>query len=231
MKARLVLWLMRLYPRSWRAEYGEELATMLRARPFTARVCSDVVSSALWQRVRAIQAPTWTGLALMLMTVAAIASNIVDAPPHLWAPGQPRYEQPSLPERIELLQRPMRSEFYVLVLAGIGFWTAIRGSQRTGRAAIRVSTIASLPLVAIGLLMMFGVVDFVELNPGQMSTTFEERGIVYTFYKGLQQIPGPAPIVLVLSPLLRLPGAWLWGAVGGRLGRTFADWWRRPVRA
>lgn len=231
MRTRLVSWLMRLYPGVWRAEYGEELARLLQERPLTARVCSDVVFSALWQRVRAIQAPTWVGLGLMLVTVAAIVGNIVEPPPHIWAAGQSRNEQPTLPEYIELLQRPMRSEFYVLVLAGIGFWTAVRGSQRTGRAAIRVSTITSLPLVAIGLLMMFGVVDFVELNPGQMATPFEERGILYTFYKGLQQIPGPAPIVLVLSPLLRLPGAWLWGVVGGRLGGTFANWWRRPVQA
>lgn len=230
MKTRLVSWLMRLYPSVWRTEYGEELARMLHGRPLTAGVCSDVVLSALWQRVRAIQAPTWVGLGLMLVTIAAIVGNIVAAP-HLWAPGQPRYEQPSLPERMELIQRPMRSEFYVLVLAGIGFWAGVRGSQRTGRAAIRASTIASLPLVAIGLLMLFGVVDFVELKPGQLSTTFEERGIFYTFYKGLQVIPGPAPIVLVLSPLLRLPGAWLWGVVGGRLGQMFANWWRRPVRA
>jgi hypothetical protein len=46
----LVSWLMRLYPRAWRQEYGAELADMLRARPLTARVCGDIVLSALWQR-------------------------------------------------------------------------------------------------------------------------------------------------------------------------------------
>jgi len=46
-----------------------------------------------------------------------------------------------------------------------------------------------------------------------------------------QQIPGPAPLPLLLSPLLRLPGAWLWGTIGGSLGRRFATWRGRPVRA
>jgi hypothetical protein len=231
MKTTLVSALMRLYPRDWRKQYGIELADMLRARPLTARVCGDVVLSALWQRMRAVEAATLVGLALMLVTVAAIAWNMVAAPPYAWSPGQSLSEQPTLSERIELLQRPLHSEFYVLVLVAIGFWTALRSNRWPGGAAIRVSTIASLPLVLIGLLMLFGALDFVELSPGQTPTTFHQDKISYTFYKGLQQIPGPAPIVLVLSPLLRLPGAWMWGVIGGTLGRKLADWRRRPVSA
>ncbi len=219
MKTKLVSVLMRLYPKAWRKQYGAELADMLQARPLTARVCSDIVLSALWQRVRAVEAATFVGLGLMLVTSAAIAWNIVGAPPYAWSPGQSLSEQPMLSERIELLQRPLRSEFYVLVLAGIGFWTAWRGNRSPGWAAVRVSTIASLPLVLIGLLMLFGVLDFIELYPGQTPAPFDQRGISYTFYKGLQQIPGPAPIVLLLSPLLRLPGAWMWGSIGGWIGR------------
>ena len=59
--------------------------------------------------------------------------------------------------------------------------------------------------------MLSGVLDFVELHPVRRRRHIDERGILYTFYKGMQQIPGPAPIALLLSPLLRLPGAWLWG--------------------
>jgi hypothetical protein len=219
MKTKLVSALMRLYPKAWRKEYGAELVAMLQARPLTGRVCRDVVRSALWQRVRAIEVPTWVGMGLMLMTIAAIVWNIVAAPPYAWSPGQSMSEQPKLAEQIDLLQRPLHSEFYVLVLAAVGFWTALRGNRSPGWAAIRVSTIASLPLVLIGFLMLIGALDFVELHPGQTPMSFDERGIVYTFYKGLQQIPGPAPIVILLSPLLRLPGAWLWGVVGGGIAR------------
>jgi hypothetical protein len=129
-------------------------------------------------------------------------------------------------ERIELLQRPLNSEVWVLFLAGIGFWTVWRSNGWPGWAAIRVSTIASLPLVLTGLLMLAGVLDFIELHPGQTPTTFEERGILYTFYKGRQQVPGSTPIVMLLSPLLRLPGAWLWGVVGGGI----AHWISRARR-
>jgi hypothetical protein len=231
MKTKLVSVLMRLYPKAWRKQYGAELADILRARPLTARVCSDIVASALWQRVRAVEAATFVGLGLMLVTSAAIAWNIVGAPPYAWSPGQSLSEPPMLSERIELLQRPLRSEFYVLVLAGIGFWTAWCSNRAPGWAAVRVSTIASLPLVLIGLLMLFGVLDFIELYPGQTPAPFDQRGISYTFYKGLQQIPGPAPIVLLLSPLLRLLGAFMWGTIGGWLGRKYTDWRRRPATA
>jgi hypothetical protein len=222
MNTRLIAWLMRLYPKAWRNEYGAELTAMLQARPLTANVCGDVVRSAVWQRVRAIDTPTWVGVGLMAVTIGAIASNIVAPPP---------YVRSALPERIELLQKPLRSEFYVLVLFGIGFWTAMRGSQWPGRAAMRVAIIASIPLALIGLLMMTGLLDYTELAPGQTPAGLDERGVVYTFYKGMEQILGPAPLTLLLSPLLRLPGAWLWGTIGGSLGHKYANWRRRPQSA
>ena len=226
MKTTLVSALMRLYPKAWRREYGAEMADMLQARPLTVRVCRDVVRSAMWQRMRAIGAPTWVGIGLMVVMIAAIAANIIAPQPYVWSPGQSPSERPALLERIEFLQRPLHSAFYVLVLAGIGFWTAWRSNRSPGWAAIRVSTIASLPFVLTGLLMLAGVLDFIELFPGQTPTTFQERGILYIFYKGSQQIPGPAPVVLLLSPLLRLPGAWLWGVVGGGV----ANWVSRARR-
>jgi hypothetical protein len=231
MKPKLVSLLMCLYPKAWRNEYGAELAGMLRTRPLTVKVCNDVVLSALWQRARAMQVSTWVGLGLMGVTIAAIAWNILDPPPYAVGAGIRRSDVPSLPDWIELLQRPMGSELYVLVLAGIGFWTGVRGGQSPGRAAIRVSAIASLPIVVLALLMMSGAIEFVELRPGQTPMPFEERGIVYTFYKGFQRIPGPTSIVLLLSPLLTLPGAWLWGVIFGGLGRKYSNWRRRPVSA
>jgi hypothetical protein len=212
MKTMFVSLLMRLYPLAWRNEYGAELADMLRARPLTARVCTDVVISASWQRMRATLASTWVGIGLMFAVIAAIASNIAVAP---------AYQQSMLPEHIELLQKPMRSEVYVLVLLCLGFWTTLTGSRSPGRAAVRASIIASIPIALTGLLMMTGVLPYTEVLPGQVATTVHDRGILYTFYKGIQQIPGPAPLPLLLSPLLRIPGAWLWGSIGGWVGRQF----------
>ena len=222
MKTTIVSILLRLYPKAWRTEYGAELADILRARPLTARVCADVVRSAMWRHIRVIDTPAWVGLGLMAVTIGTIASIVVAPPPYLTS---------SVSERIELLQKPLRSEFYVLVLFGIGFWTAVRGGQRPARAAMRASIIASVPLALTGLLMMTGVLDYTVLVPGQAPSALDERGIAYTFYKGIAQIPGPAPLPLLLAPLLRLPGAWLWGTIGGELGRKYVNWRRRPVSA
>ena len=214
MKTTLVSALIHLYPKAWRTEYGAELAAMLQARPLTARVCADVVRSAVWQHLRADRAVLLVGLILMLMTIGAIVGNVVDPPSfgYFW-------NRPTVPERIEFLQQPLKSEVWVLFLVGIGFWTARRGNRSAGWAAVQVSTIAALPLVATGVLMMFGYLDFVEIHPGQTPTAFHERGILYTFYQGWQQIPGSAPIVMLLSPLLRVPGAYLWGVIGGEVAR------------
>lgn len=231
MKSRLVAVLMRLYPKAWRNEYGAELAEMLWARPLTARVFGDVVVSAMSQRMRGIQAPTWVGVGLMLVMSGAIAANIVDPPPYVWAPGQSVAEQPELADQVKLVQRPMRSGLFVLVMFGIGFWSALRGNARPARAAIRVWLIASIPLAAIGVLMVTGVLSYIELLPGQTPVPFDARGLVYVVYKAPLGIPASPPIAFLLSPLLRLPGACLWSIVGCSLGKKLARWRQRPANA
>jgi hypothetical protein len=228
MKTTLVSWLLRLYPKAWREEYGAELADMLLARPLTGRVCSDVVLSAMWQRTRSIETATWVGLGLMLAITGAVAANIVEPPPYVWAPGQSISERPELADQVKLVQRPMRSELFVLVMAGVGFWSALRGKPQPGRVAIRVWLIASLPLVALGVAMMTGVLGYIELLPGQTPLPFNERGLVYVVYKAPLGLPASAPVAFLLSPLLRLPGACLWAIVGSSLGKKVAGWYR-PV--
>jgi hypothetical protein len=230
MKTTLVWWLLRLYPKAWRAEYGAELSEMLRARPLTAGIVFDVARSAVWQRTRATQVPTWVGLGLMLAVTGAVAANIVAPPPYVWAPGQSVSEQPALADQVKLVQRPMRSELFVLVMAGIGVWSAFCRKPQPGRAAIRVWLIASIPIAAIGVLMVTGVLGSIELLPGETPLPFDERGAVYVVYKAPLGIPAPAPVAFLLSPLLRLPGACLWSIVGSSLGRKLAGWYR-PVNA
>lgn len=230
MKTMLVWWLLRLYPKAWRHEYGAEISDMLRARPLTAGIVLDVARSAVWQRTRATQVPTWVGLGLMLAMSGAIAANIVDPPPYVWAPGQSISERPDLADQVQLVQRPMGSELFVLVMAGVGFWSALHGKPQPARVAIRVWFIASIPIAALGVLMLSGALDYIELLPGQTPLPFDERGLVYVVYKAPLGLPVSAPVAFVLSPLLRLPGACLWSVVGCSLGKKLAGWYR-PVSA
>jgi type II secretory pathway component PulM len=121
MKTLLVALLMHLYPRAWRAEYGAELERMLLARRLGAAVTIDVAASAAWQRMRAIEASAVAGIGLMLVTIAVLVWNVMAPPSYA-----------SFSERIGLLQRPMRSELYVLVIAVVGFWRPVVARIRQG---------------------------------------------------------------------------------------------------
>ena len=229
MRTTFVSWLLRLYPQAWRNEYGAELTAMLQARPLTTKICGDVVRSAVWQRIRSIEPATWAGIGLMLVIIGAITANIVDPLPYVWAPGQTASEQPDLAEQVRLVQSPMRSNLFVLIMAGIGFCSGLAAKPRPARVVIRVWLIASIPLAVLGVLMLTGVVGYVELFPGQTPVPFAERGIVYVVYKAPLGIPASAPVAFLLSPLLRLPGACLWGIVGASVGHTVARWRGRPA--
>ena len=117
MKTKLVSGLMRLI-RKLAEEYGAELADMLQARPLTARVCSDVVVSAMWQRLARLRPRRWAGVGLMLVTIAAIAWDHRRSLRRTDVSGQPMSS-----ERIELLQRPLIPNSTCWSSPG-GFWTA-----------------------------------------------------------------------------------------------------------
>ena len=81
-----------------------------------------------------------------------------------------------------------------------GCWTHLRyGGRvyRSGLAAMKTSLIAGIPLVLGALLMILGLVDL--------------------------RFPGTtlplSPSAMVFAPLARLPDAWIWGALGGLLGK------------
>ena len=83
----------------------------------------------MWQRLRSMEASTDAGIGLTLVTTAAIVWIVMSPPAYGFSEGT------------DLLQRPMRSELHVLVLAALGFWMALRGTHSPGRAAIRASVI------------------------------------------------------------------------------------------
>ena len=81
-----------------------------------------------------------------------------------------------------------------------GFWTYLRHGKLSlsGWASMRTSLITGIPIVIAALLMLLGLVE-VRLP----DTT---------------HIP-PSPVAMLIAPLVRLPDAWLWGALGGLLGK------------
>jgi len=226
MKARIISALLRLYPAAWRKEYGPELEDMLYATRLTARVVADVVIGALGQRVRSSDAATRAGVAMLMVTVVAFAMNV--AAPAAYD-DQTNAKVPALSEVAQLVQQPLQSELYVLMLVGFTAWITCRrgGSLReAGGAAMKMSFIAGLPMTAAGVLILSGVLGLLPLAPGDAPTTFAEHGFSLTYYATRNVLP--APYVLLFSPLFRLPGAFIWGLVGGLMGQWMARS-RRPA--
>ena len=226
MKSRIISLLLRLYPKAWRAEYGPELVDMLLARPLTARVMSDVVWNGLWQRARAADLATRAGLAMLLVTLAAFAWNVAAPPPY---EPQTNAMVPGLAESAQILQQPLQSELYVLLLMAFSCWIALhRGGTiaHGGKAAMRMSFIAGLPLMVAGVLILSGFLNITTLAPGDTPTTFREHGFTLTYYMTTNDLP--APYVLLFSPLFRLPESFIWGVLGAGLGRWLGQF-RRPA--
>jgi hypothetical protein len=96
------------------------------------------------------------------------------------------------------------SDGYALLLIACGWWVeaARRRSQPEmrrsgGMAAMRVTAIAGVPVMATGLMMMAGL-----LGTGAPAWM--------------------APWAVLAAPLLRLPQAWVYGLIGQHLSRFIA---------
>lgn len=223
--------LLHFYPANWRREYGVELTDMLLARPLTVNIVSDVFRNALWQRLRACEISTLVGLAMLLVMLNGLAWNIIAPSPY----GG---------EASMLLQSLWRSNLYVLLLVGCGLWTHLRHGgklDQSGLAAVKISFLAGIPVMLAGALMLSGVLGVIVLGPGDIPTTFHQHGFAYTYYDAtlrscwirVQDPAGPlkavqsatcppAPLGVLVAPLFTLPSSWLWGMVGGLLGRWIA---------
>ena len=188
--------LVRLYPAAWRREYGDELIGVLAARPLTLRVVLDVAASAARERARAPEPATILGIASMLVVCAGFVLT-----PGRYGVNWPAVVRPTGITFPTVTVTVVASDVYAVLLIACGCWTRLRGgaAARPGIAAMKTSLIAGLPVVAAGLLMTVGAIDV-------------------TFVPGAQAID-PAPIVMTIAPLLRLPESWIWGSVGGSLAR------------
>lgn len=206
-KHRLIAALIRLYPARWREEYGAELSGVLLAEPIGPGTIIDVVWNGCGQRLRSLELATIFGLAAMLMVLVAFAWNIM-APPSYGSRWTTLLE-PSGMTFPTITVRPFVSELYVLFLVACGCVIHLqRGGRpaKSGIAAMKISFIAGLPIMAAGVLMLLGVMQATVLGPVDTS----------------------ASLSVLLAPLARLPESWIWGFVGGALGRWIScrRWWR-----
>jgi len=202
MKTLIVRILLHLYPAAWRREYGAELMDMLLARPLTVGVAGDVLIGALQQRVRASEPAMYLGLALLLVVVFGLVRNQSILPP--------------------------TSNSYVLILFGCGVWTHLRHGgelSQSGKEAMKISFIAGIPVMVVGLLMLFGVTD---AHPTQNRCWLRVSDASSPLHALQSATCPPAPLGVSLSPLFVLPWSWVWGVGGGALGREIARRWRRP---
>ena len=206
LKQRIVTALLRLYPAVWRREYGDELTDVLLARPLTPSIVGDVIANGAWLRLRAAEPSTILGLAGMLVILAGFVFMGATYG-HAWV----ALMQPSprtFPPVTVFASGP-----FVLLLVCCGCWTHLRHGGRArwaGVAAMRMGFIAGVPIMLAGLMMMSG--------------TFELRLVG-------QPLPPPSPWAVLVAPLVRLPEFWIWGAIGGQLGKQVACWRRRVAAA
>jgi len=210
-KPRIVAALVRLYPASWRREYGAELNDLLMARPLSARVVGDVLWSGLRQRVRTAEPSTLVGLAMLLLMLSAVVWSIAGAPPGGRLTPLLEDSSMTLPT---VVVKPLMTELYVLLLVGCGCWTQLRHrgmASQSGWAAAKVTWLAGVPVMLAGVLMWAGVLDAAALGPADAPTH-------------------PAtPLSVLAAPLFRLPESWIWGAVGAQLGRRISRFRHNPV--
>lgn len=183
------------YPSVWRREYGLELADILTSRAITPAIAVDVVWNGCWQRARFSKPSTILGLASVVLILVFF----------VMMPGAGR-QWTALLQPVATSFRPMTmrfvlAEIYVLGMVACGCWTYLRDRgplMRSGTAAMRMSLVAGLPIVICALLMLSGFMDLLFPTPQRVR---------------------PLPWLMLVSPLLRLPEACVWGLVGGWLGR------------
>jgi hypothetical protein len=195
----IVTALLRLYPAAWRAEYGPELTGILLARPLSPSVIGDVLWSGLRHRAQAVEPSTILGLASMSVVLTGFVLTGGTYGRDWMAVLQPT-SKTFPPVTVTFLG----TELYVLLLIGCGCWTRLRygGSvSRSGVAAVTMSLIAGLPVMVGGVLMTCGFFSVKFLGP---------------------DLPPVSPLVILISPLVRVPEFWIWGALGGQLGKWIA---------
>lgn len=219
-KERFVSALLRVYPSQWRKEYGTELSYLLLMRPLSLGAAVNVLWNGAGQRVRSLELSTVLGLIAMAVILIGFVQNIVA--PLAYASGVAQsLLQPSTTTLPTLVVAPLKSNLYVLTLVACGCGTYLLSrASSPGLAAMKVTLIAGIPVVVAATLMLTGILATTVVGPGDAPSTFEQHGFTFTFYSNDHSVPSPWSTLV--SPLFQLPWSFLWGTVGGRLGRHLA---------
>jgi hypothetical protein len=228
MKDRIIAMLLRVYPASWRAEYGSELQELMRVRPLSLRTVVDVIRNGLLQRMHTAEISTLLGLVTMLVIIGGLVWNI--AAPLPYGFGWTALLQDSSITLPRVVVKLFRSEVYVWLLILVGCLTHLQHggtAAQSGKAAVKVTLLAGLPVMVAGVLMLFGILRVISLGPADMPTTFQQHGFAYTYYSAEHALPGAWNVLL--APLFALPQCWIWGVVGGGLGRWIGPHLRRRL--
>jgi hypothetical protein len=223
LKDRIIGWLLRLYPAAWRREYGSELADVLSRRPLNARTIVDVAWSAFVQRLRDAEPATYAGLVTLIVVAVGVFMNILL--PASAGHGLAALVRDSSKTLPTVVVTPLASDLYVLVLIVCGCWTYLRRDRsisRCGRSAIRLTAVAGLPVVLLGALILTGLIHL-RVVGADAPTQFVHPRLTYTYVTAHGH--APSALAILTAPLFRLPQAWIWGLVGGRLGRPIARRW------
>ena len=215
-RQRLVNGLLRLYPAEWRREYGVELADMLLRRPLTGRIVGDVIWGGLRERVRHADPAVLGGATMTLLVVSGLVLNVTN--PSSATHGLARVLADSAKTLPTVIVMPMVTELpfsylslpnlYAMALIGCGWWTYRRSGsmQQSGRAAVRLSFIAGLPILIAGGLMVGDVLHLRVVGPGDVLTG--QPAFTYTYYTVHRLTP--SPLAILTAPLFRLPESWIW---------------------
>jgi len=159
--------------------------------------------SGLRQRIPATEPSTLLGLVMMLVVAIRLVQN-------------------------KSIISPQTSNLYVLILVAGGVWTHLRYGGRlwlSGRAAVRLAFIAGIPILFAASLMLLRVplqTWGIHSAQGYCWIRVSEPSTQWLAQAIQSATCPPAPVGVLFSPLFVLPASWLWGLVGGALGRWIA---------
>jgi hypothetical protein len=180
---------------------------MLEARPLNLAIVSDVLWRGLRESMLDPALATIFGLALMLSVLSGFLWDVrPDGPGWSAILERTKMTLPTVAVKI------FASTPYFIFLAALGFWVSLRPGARpyhSGRAALKVSFIAGIPVILVGLLLLIGV-----LRP--TTDVLQHRPLT--------------PLEVIAAPLFSLPSAWAWGVFGGLLGRSLSRFRRGDLR-
>ncbi len=223
MTDRIIAALLYLYPPRWRHEYGDEVADLLRQRPLTPGIAAEVAWRGVCQRWHDGGPVLAIGFLLLPWGSALIVQNLLYPRSYTVACGwgllhDTRYLFPS----VEMA--PGGANFFGFVLVSCGFITRLRERVplwRSGVAATQLAAVAGLPVLILGALLLTGIVDFRVITPATARTAFVAHGLTYTFCSDVGHVP--SILTILITPLARLPQAFVFGLFGGSVASVFRD--------